>query len=80
MLCPGFTPLGETLNELVHAQGSPDGEPFVPFDDLDSNNEPVMTISLGGRTQTARAEEVKSLTLKHFSALWTVMHSPLLGI
>lgn len=79
MVCPGFTPLGETLIELVHAQGSPDGEPFVPFDDMDSNNEPVMTISLGGRTQTARAEEVKSLTLKQFSALWTVTHSLVSG-
>jgi len=57
-------------------QGSPDGEPFVPLDDMDSNNQPVLTISLGGRRELISAEEVRSLTLQQFAALWTVCCSP----
>lgn len=59
------------------SKGSPDGEPFVPLDDMDSNNQPVLTISLGGKRQTTSAEEVRSLTLKQFAALWTAYNSEL---
>ncbi|DBA86282.1 hypothetical protein WJX77_007619 [Trebouxia sp. C0004] len=59
------------------SKGSPDGEPFVPLDDMDSNNQPVLTISLGGRRQTTSAEEVRSLTLQQFAALWTAYNSEL---
>ncbi len=59
-------------NIYLWVQGSPDGEPFVPADDIDCYNQPVMTISLGGRRQTATVEQVTSLPLQQFAALWTV--------
>lgn len=63
--------------DTFFSKGSPDGEPFVPLDDMDSNNQPVLTISLGGRRQAKSAEEVRSLTLAQFAALWTAYNSEL---
>ncbi|DBA72486.1 TPA: hypothetical protein ACH3X2_010251 [Trebouxia sp. C0005] len=53
----------QVVNKFI-SKGSPDGEPFVPLDDMDSNNQPVLTISLGGRRQLTSAEEAYNSELR----------------
>ena len=57
---------------VVPAQGSLDGEPFVPAQDINEYHEPVLHISLGGRQHRATAEQITACPLESFAALWTV--------
>ena len=57
---------------VVPAQGSLDGEPFVPAYDINEYHESVLHISLGGRQHRATAEQITACPLESFAALWTV--------
>lgn len=57
--------------EMFISEGSLDGEPFVPAQDINEYQEPVLHISLGGRQHRATAEQITACPLESFAALWT---------